>query len=264
MRTAILSVLLFITIDANAHVPFLKPNQFILLHDRVQIESSFTEFPFQPDFAMNSPRFSMIYPTGKEIVIAPVAKTRSAVYLEPEFPMNGTYRINSGVRKGPKYQAIETADGKLYFASDTLNRVGKRTSLQYYSSADTYLLKGQSTYTPRLLNQGVEIIPMSSPNGIKTNDKVQFRVYKNGKPVPNARIVLAYDNEYYERKRSEDLYDVENTRAGNLYADKDGVVTFIPKKAGLVLLFVTIHDKMNDGLWESYNSSLTLEVNLPL
>jgi uncharacterized GH25 family protein len=165
------------------------------------------------------------------------------------------------LRKGPKYKAIVTADGKLYFANDTLSKQGKKTSMQYYSSADTYLLKGQSNYTPRLLNEGAEIIPLSSPNNIKTNDKVQFRVYQNGKPVANARVVVAYDNEYYAKKRLQDLYDVENTRESNLYANKDGVFTFNPKKAGLVLLFVTIHNKIDDSLWESYNTSLSLEVN---
>ncbi len=61
----------------------------------------------------------------------------------------------------------------------------------------------------------------------------------------------------------EDLYDVENVRKSNLHANEEGICTFKPQKTGLALLFVTIHHKVNADLWESFNSSLTLEVNLP-
>jgi uncharacterized GH25 family protein len=128
----------------------------------------------------------------------------------------------------------------------------------------TYLAKGEADYNPKLLNKGVEIIPLSSPYTIRANDKANFRVYQNGKPVANARVVVAYDNEQYVKRRAANLYDVENKRENNIYADSDGVFAFIPKKAGLVLLFVTIHKKIDDSLWESHNASLTLEVNLPL
>lgn len=261
LRAILLSALIFIAFNSNAHVPFLKPNQFIVLHDRLQIEASFTEFPFQADFAMSSPCFSLIDPTGKQTTLVPTAKTRVAQYLEPKLNTDGTYRINAAARKGPKYRALETADGKLYFANDTLTQQGKMTSLQYYSGADTYLCKGLPNYKPQLLNKDLEIIPLSSPNAIKQNNEISFRVYQNGKPVANARVVVAYDGELYGPTRTADLYDVENTRANNLHANNDGIFTFRPEKKGLVLLFVTIHHKVDDSLWESYNSSLTLEVN---
>ncbi|MFV0290226.1 MAG: hypothetical protein ACK5IJ_04915, partial [Mangrovibacterium sp.] len=59
----------------HAHVPFLKPNQFTVLHNRLQIESSFTEFPFQADFTMSSPCFSLINANGKQTTLVPTAKT---------------------------------------------------------------------------------------------------------------------------------------------------------------------------------------------
>lgn len=263
LKTIGLSICITLAFNATAHVPFLKPNQFIVLHDRLQIESSFTEFPFQPDFAMGSPCFSVIDPYGKQTTILPVAKTGAAEYLTPALNDSGTYRINAGLRKGPKYKAIETADGKLYFASDIQKKQGHITSLQYYSSADTYLAKGVPNYKPYLLNEGVEIIPLTSPHAIKVGNGTTFRVYQNGSPVANARVVVVYDNEHYIRQRSEDLYDVENARESNIYADSDGIFNFKPTKAGLVLLFVTIHKKVDDSLWESYNTSLSLEVNLP-
>ncbi|MFV0522797.1 MAG: hypothetical protein ACK5MI_10315 [Mangrovibacterium sp.] len=61
-KSIALSVLIFSSLGSYAHVPFLKPNQFIVSNNRLQIESSFTEFPFQADFAMSSPCFSIIDP----------------------------------------------------------------------------------------------------------------------------------------------------------------------------------------------------------
>lgn len=263
-KTAGLLIISLITTSVNAHVPFLKPNQFNVHHDRLQIESSFTEFPFQADFAMEAPQFIMVSPEAVQTILTPSAKTKAALYLEPTLKQNGTYRIHAGLRKGPKYNAIETAEGKLYFADDMKNKTGKKTFLQYYSSADTYLSKGTPAYMAGILGSGVEIIPLTSPNQLYLNGSLTLRVYQDGKPVPDARIVVVYDNEHFEKHRIEDLYDVENVRKSNIIADKEGKFTFTPRKAGMVLLFVNIHRKINDSLWESYNNSLSLEVNLPV
>ncbi len=244
----------------SSHVPFLKPNQFTIQHGRFQVESSFTEEPFQADFAMNSPYFYLIDPAGKQSTVIPSGKTSAAVYLEPEITGTGTFRINAAQRKGPNYRGVETEEGKKYFSKDTLTVKGKKITLQYYSCADTYVCKGAPNYRPKPLNKGVEIIPFSSPNTMKPNESYQFQVYQDGEKVANARIVVAYDDEQYIREREADLYDVENVRENNIYADEDGVFTFTPQKAGLVLLFVTIHKQITDTHWESYNNSLTLEV----
>ncbi len=258
----IVTLLFFAAIIFSSHVPFLKPNQFIILHNRFHVESSFTEEPFQADFAMNSPFFYVIDPNGNQTTIVPEAKTNAAVYLEPKIEATGTYRINAAQRKGPKYRGIENEQGKKYFSKDTLTFKGKKITLQYFSSADTYVSKGNPNYIPKPLNKGVEIIPLSSPNNINPNKPTKFKVYQNGNPVPNARIVVAYDNEKYTKERIADLYDVEDIRENNIYADANGEFTFTPEKAGLVLLFVTIHKKLDDIQWESYNNSLTLEVRL--
>ncbi len=250
-----------IAISSNAHVPFLKPNQFLILHNRLVIESSFTEYPFQADFAMTSPHFWMINPNGSQTELTPIAKTKGAVYLEPDIVEDGTYRINTGIRKGPRYRGVETPGGKLYFSEDTLRFTGHKIELSYYNSADTYVLKGNPDYTPRPLNTGVEIIPLSSPHSLSLGGTLSFCVLNDGAPIENARIVVAYDDEHYLKRRHGNLYDVENERENNIYSNSDGIFTFSPRQAGLVLLFVTVHKKLNDSLWESYNSSLTLEVH---
>ena len=246
----------------SSHVPFLKPNQFIILHNRFQVESSFTEQPFQADFAMNSPFYYLIDPEGNQTTISPGAKTSAAVYLEPVINGEGTFRINAALRKGPNYRGVETADGRKYFSKDTLVVEGKKITLQYYSCADTYVCKGLANYTPKPLNKGVEIIPLSSPNAMKVNEPYRFKVLQDGKEVANARIVVEYDNDYYTKERAADLYDVENVRENNIHAGQDGVFSFVPEKTGLVLLFVTIHKQISDTHWESYNNSLTLEVRM--
>ncbi len=248
---------------AQAHVPFLKPNQFQVEHARLQVESAFTELPFQADFAMDSPHFALVQPDGSVQPLTPTAKTPAAVYLTPALTADGTYRITTGVRKGPLYKALETAEGKLYFADDMARHSGRPTRMQYFSRADAYLAKGQPRYTPRPLGQGVEIIPLASPHTLHAGGQLPLQVLKNGQPVPGARIVVAEDNEHYRQHRVEDLYDVENVRNSNLRADTQGKFSFRPRQAGLTLLFVTVHDKLPDGTWESHNAALTLETTLP-
>lgn len=248
---------------AQAHVPFLKPNQFDVLHGRLQVESTFTEFPFQADFALDSPDFSVVAPDGKAQPLTPTAKTRAAVYLEPAVAAEGTYRISTGVRKGPLYKAVETPEAKLYFAADMARVKGQPTSMQYYSRADVYIAKGQPHYTPRPAGQSVEIVPLAAPTQLTVGQPLALRVLKDGKPVPQARVVVVSDAEHFRQRRVEDLYDVENVRASNIVADAKGEFAYTPQQGGLVLLFVTIHDKLRPDFWESHNAALTLEANLP-
>jgi uncharacterized GH25 family protein len=254
---------LLVSLTAAAHVPFLKPNQFNVTHHRLTIESAFTEFPFQADFAMDSPNFTITTPQGEVTAIKPIAKTKAAVYLEPELKEEGTYRISTGQRVGPVYKAVETADKKLYFAADMKRVTGKPTTMNYYSYADTYIFKGQQKYQAKPFNKGLEIIPLASPNSLVLGGELSFQVLENGKPVPNARIIVVTDNEHFSKHRIEDLYDVENVRASNIHANAHGEFTFRPAKAGLNFLFTTVHHQLNENLWESQNASLTLEVNLP-
>lgn len=264
MKKFFLALIALITaLAAEAHVPFLKPNQFNVTHHRLTIESAFTEFPFQADFAMDSPNFTITSPNGEISAIKPVAKTKSAVYLEPELKEEGTYRISTGQRLGPVYKAVETPDKKLYFAADMKRVSGKPTTMNYYSYADTYIFKGHQKYKPVPLNKGLEIIPLISPNGVILGGELRLQVLEEGKPVPNARIIVVTDNEHFSKRRIEDLYDVENVRASNIHANAQGEFVFHPQKAGLNFLFVTVHHQLNEQLWESQNASLTLEVNLP-
>lgn len=255
--------LLGLSIAAEAHVPYLKPNLFEVTHQRLQIESAFTEMPFQADFAMDVPSFIMVGPDGATTSLTATTKTKAAVYLEPKIMDEGTYRISTGVRKGPLYKAIETKEGKLYFADDMKRFEGAKTSMQYFNSADTYLFKGVPNYRQTPLNEGIEIIPLSSPNELNIGDSLAFQVLDHGKPATNARVVVIYDNEHYQTHREGDFYDVENIRESNIYTNSDGRFTFTPHQAGLVLLFVTIHKKIDQTLWQSWNTSLTLEVILP-
>ena len=251
----------FMSISASAHVPFLKPNHFQVLHHRFVIESSYTEFPFQADFAMKVPAFTMVMPDGAITPISDYVETKGAVYLQPNITINGTYRFSTGVRKGPKYRGVKSSDGKLYFSQDTNRVEGKKIELQYFNSADVYVFKGETNYRPSPLNKGVEIVPFTSPNELSVGKELSFNVLNDGKPVKNARVVVAYDDEHYLFHRHGDLYDVENVRESNIHTDSEGKFTFKPKQAGLVLLFITIHKQINDTMYESYNTSLTLEVN---
>lgn len=263
LKTVIGLLGFFASTAIQAHVPFLKPSQFNIENDRLQIESTFTEFPFQPDFAMDSPNFSMTHPSGNIQPLQPSAKTRAAVYLEPVINATGTYRVSTGVRAGPTYKAVETADGKLYFADDKKHTKGTPVSMKYYSSADVYLVKGAPTYVPRPLGSGVEIIPLSSPNHLVAGKRMQLQVLHGGKPLAEARVITVYADEHYKQHRIEDLYDVENVRTSNIIADQAGRFSITPLQGGLMYLLVTLHQKTSLTEWESHNGALTLEVGLP-
>lgn len=254
---------LMMSVKGYSHVPFLKPNQFRVFHHRFHIESSFTEQPFQADFAMNVPVFTMIMPDGTNEGIYPTALTKAAAYLTPEITQEGTYRFSTGMRVGPLYNAIEGEKERLYFADEMKTAKGKRVTMQYYSNADVYVSNGKPNYKPTILGKGVEIIPMTSPNELFLSKDLKVQVLLDGKPAPKSRIVVVYDNEHYQFHRQGDLYDVDNIRKNNIYTDENGIATFTPDKAGLVMLFVTIHKRINPTRWESYNASLTLETQLP-
>ncbi|MDO4708745.1 MAG: DUF4198 domain-containing protein [Pseudomonadota bacterium] len=250
--------------SVQAHVPFLKPNQFNVLHPRLQVESAFTETPFQADFAMDSPHFALIAPDGSQQPLQAAAKTAAAVYLQPVLSVDGSYRITTGVRKGPLYRAVEAErNGKLYFADDIPRTPGKPAQMQYYSRADVYLAKGEPNYQMRASGEGIEILPLTSPNRLIVGGELRLQVLHQGKPVANARIVVGHDNEHYARHIKEDFYDVENTRPGHLHTDNAGMFTFRPEHGGLYFLFTTLHINTAPGQWDSHNAALTLEVMLP-
>lgn len=257
---SVAALALLTALSAHAHVPFLKPSQFNIDNPRLHVESAFTEYPFQADFAMDSPNFALTAPNGTVTPLKASARTKAAVYLEPMIGAAGTYRVSTGVRTGPLYKAIETPGGKLYFADDMKRVSGTPTSMQYYSSADVYLAKGEPAYSPRPRNSGVEIIPLSSPNRVTVGSPLQLRIVQDGQPSARARIIVVYDNEHYQKRRIEDLYDVENVRASNIIADEDGQFSITPAHGGLLYLFVTLHKRVQPGRWESHNAGLTLEV----
>lgn len=262
-RMATALALAVISASAAAHVPFLKPNQFEVEHPRLVVESAFTELPFQADYRMDSPHFVLIAPDGSQQPISASVHTRAASYLEPTLEAEGTWRLSTGMRKGPSYRGIETAQGKLYFSRDIPKHTGTPMRLHYQSRADVYLSKGDANYSPRPLNEGVEIIPQTAPTHLHLGEDLRLQVLREGRPVPNARVIVAYDNEHYRHVLHGDLYDVENIRENTLRTDTNGFVTFTPEHAGLAYLLVTIHDKIDAANWESRNAALTLEVQLP-
>ena len=88
------------------------------------------------------------------------------------------------------------------------------------------------------------------------------RLLQDGQPAPRARVIVAYDNEHYQKRRIEDLYDVENVRASNITADENGQFSITPTRGGLLYLFVTLHKRVQPDRWESHNAALTLEAAL--
>ncbi len=267
---AFLGCLSLLSTAAHAHVPFLKPNQFQVTHGRFQVESAFTEQPFQADFAMDSPNFTMLLPDGQTQALQPTAKTRAAVYLEPQLLGEGTYRISTGVRTGPLIKAV-AAQGKLYFAKEMASVVGQKNQVRYDSRADVYVSKGAASYHPQPVNIGLEIIPLSAPTALHSGARLKLQVLQNGKPQPGLRITVVQDGQQYRQAGEIDFYAKDPNQDANqdtsaqaqLLTDALGQAIFAPQQAGLYYFLVGQHEQISPELWQSHNAVLTLEVKLP-
>ncbi|GGZ37536.1 DUF4198 domain-containing protein [Asticcacaulis endophyticus] len=244
--------------SALAHSPYLRPNHFTpdKARKHVTVEASFAEGQIRPDVAMKSDAFNLTAPDGATTPLTPVATLKDAVLLEPALPVEGTYRISSGVRTGRVAKAT-IKDGKVVFGEGPASapKAGdKVVDVQSLTRADVYVTKGAPTTGAYAKPQtGVAIQPITAPNDAYAREAFVFAVLNSGKPVANEDIEIVRDGEIYEAQKSAPVH---------LKTGADGKVTFTPAKTGVYLIQVRVRSQSQTkvDLWLSETATLTLEV----
>jgi Domain of unknown function (DUF4198) len=255
------SPLFFIGLMASstlAHSPYLRPNHFTpdKARKHVTVEASFAEGQIRPDVAMKSDAFNLTAPDGANTPLTPAATLKDAVLLEPALPVEGTYRISSGVRTGRVAKAT-IKDGKVVFGEGPASapKAGdKVVDVQSLTRADVYVTKGAPTTGAYTKPQtGVAIQPVTAPNDAYAGEAFVFSVLNSGKPVAGEDIEIVRDGEIYEAQKTAPLH---------LKTGADGTARFTPSKTGVYLIQVRVRSQSPErtDLWLSETATLTLEV----
>ncbi len=244
--------------SALAHSPYLRPNHFTpdKARKHITVEASFAEGQIRPDVAMKSDAFNLTAPDGATTPLTPAATLKDAVLLEPALPVEGTYRISSGVRTGRVAKAT-IKDGKVVFGEGPASapKPGETiVDVQSLTRADVYVTKGAPTTGAYAKPQtGVAIQPVTAPNDAYAGEAFVFSVLNSGKPVAGEDIEIVRDGEIYEAQKTAPLH---------LKTGADGTARFTPSKTGVYLIQVRVRSQSPEraDLWLSETATLTLEV----
>lgn len=248
---------LLLGVGAQAHSPYLKPNQFAADAQRkhITVEASFAEGDLRPDVAMKSDAFHLIGPDGKKLPLVPAAVLKDATYLEvPLAAGEGTYLVSSGVRKGRLAKGV-LRGGKVHFAErkEDAQPGDQPIEVQSLTRADVYVTRGKPGAPVDFDTEGVEIQPVTKPYDLYAGETVTVRVRENRKPLAGETLTVIADGQNYARQKQAEQ-DFSTNAAGE--------VSFKPKTAGLYLLQVRVRRASpdNPALWLSNTATLTLEV----
>lgn len=247
---------LLLSVGAQAHSPYLKPNTFNAAEQRkhVTVEASFAEGDLRPDVAMKSDSFHLIGPDGKKQALVPAALLKDASYLEvPLAAGSGTYLVSSGVRKGRIAKAV-LRQGKVHFLERKDDELPGDTPIEVQSvtRADVYVSRGRPSPVD-YDTEGLEIYPVTKPYDLYAGENVTVRVRENRKPLAGETLTLIADGQHYVSHKQGEL-DFKTNAAGE--------VSFKPPVAGVYLLQVRVRRPSPDtsGLWLSNTATLTVEV----
>lgn len=247
---------LLLSMGAQAHSPYLKPNTFNAEEQRrhVTVEASFAEGDLRPDMAMKSEAFHLIGPDGRKLSLAPTAVLKDASYLEvPLGAGTGTYLVSSGMRKGRLAKAV-LRQGKVHFSERKEDEQpgDMPIEVQSVTRADVYVSRGRPSAVD-YDTEGVEIYPVTKPYDLYAGETVTVRVRENRKPLAGETLTLIADGQNYASSK----------QAGQDFStDAAGEVSFKPKTAGIYLLQVRVRRPSpgNPALWLSNTATLTVEV----
>lgn len=247
---------LLLAAAAQAHSPYLKPNDFNPAAQRrhVTVEASFAEGDLRPDVAMKSDAFQVTGPDGRRQPLTPAAVLKDASYLEvPLAAGEGTYLVSSGVRKGRLAPAV-LRQGQVHFVEGKQERQPGDVPIEVQSltRADVYVTRGKPS--DGLFDaEGVGIYPLSKPYALYAGEPVTVRVRDHQQALAGQTLTVITDGQAYARHKQPER---------ELRTDAAGDVSFTPQTAGLYLLQVRVRRPSPDNaaLWLSHTATLTLEV----
>ncbi|AEG48206.1 Nickel transport complex protein, NikM subunit, transmembrane [Sphingobium chlorophenolicum L-1] len=240
---------------AQAHMPYVLPTLFDLgKGDHVTVQSAFAEDAFLPEVAMRDAPFHLVGPDGAQLPTGPVTHLRDLSVFEAAVPADGTYRITSGQRAGRKGKMFKVgSEWKMRGEGGEPPANAEQVDVQSMTLADAYVTRGQpSNAALKPLGKGLEIQPITHPNGIVAGSGAGFALLFDGKPLANADITLF---------RSAGLYDGRKVVA-QVKSDADGRFSLKPDDAGTYLILVRHRGAAPAGSetpYRSYTYTLTFD-----
>lgn len=209
---------------AAAHEPYLLPNLFdATKRDHVTVEASFTEELFTPDIVMKSDDWQVIGPDGAKTALTP-AYFKDLAILEVPTPLDGAYRISTGLRTGRVARAAQVKGEWVFLEAGKPAPEGATpVDMQSITVAETYVTRGKpsdAALKPR--GTGLEIHAITHPASIAAGQDAVFELLIDGKPLAGQQVELAAGDKRYGAPA------LTTARS-----DADGRFTFKPPKVGV-------------------------------
>lgn len=238
MQTFLLRALVaassLVMLSAHAHTPFLLPNSFdVQPKEMIGVDAGFTEKFFVSDVAFGETAFSIITPEGARIAFSDIHQFKQRTVAEQKLPdEKGTYRLSTGPRLGAVFRTWER-NGKVESARDPKQVVPADAKLlshyQSLSVSEAYVTAGKpSTKALAPLGKGLEIVAITHPSDLFVNEKFDFLVQYDGKPLANQKVSVY--------RSPMDL--ASQSTVQQLATDADGKVALPLTKSGLYLALV--------------------------
>ncbi|MGB9108645.1 MAG: DUF4198 domain-containing protein [Telluria sp.] len=180
---------------AQAHRPWMLPTSTFIESDReawVTIDGAVSEGLFDVDhMPLRMDGLTVTDPDGvtSPAPAATVGKFRSSVDLR--LPKNGTYRITlAAVNVMGSYKL----NGEMKRFRATEQTVAKEIPAGATEVKTTVMVQRQDTFVTankpstgalKPVGTGLELVPVTHPNELRTGEKATFRFQLDGKPLPN-------------------------------------------------------------------------------
>lgn len=197
-RTLLAAVLAVLAMPAAAHTPYFAPATFqVQPGATITLDASFSEAFFVPEAAFDDSHFMITGPDGRQFAPERVVPLNTRVVVEHALPKDakGTYRFSTGERLGAVFRTWEI-DGRKVSSRDAAEPVpaGAKVISNFQSRirAETYLTVGAPDRGAlRPYGNGLELVPITHPDDLYSNEPVEFELRFDGKPLTDAPVQIS-------------------------------------------------------------------------
>ncbi|MGD9981799.1 MAG: DUF4198 domain-containing protein [Hyphomonadaceae bacterium] len=177
---------------ASAYTSYLKPEQFWVTENEVQVEGSYATQFFTPAIALGD-NLTVLNPAGERVSADRIAvNATGATELDADLARGGTYRISTGEVAGAVGTLVaENGQWRGLAAGEAAPAGAETTTIQVISVADTYVTRG--TVSRAAVDQPIgrlAIRPITHPNQVLSSQGFEVELLFDGAPLANSAIVL--------------------------------------------------------------------------
>ncbi|MGV7207204.1 DUF4198 domain-containing protein [Oxalobacteraceae bacterium A2-2] len=233
-RICLFAATCLVMLSARAHTPFLLPSSFdVQPKEVISVDAGFTEKFFVSDVAFGETAFTIVTPEGERIAFGDIRQFKQRTVAEQQLPdQKGTYRLSTGPRLGAVFRTWEYK-GKTETARDPQQVMPAGAKLlshyQSLSVSEAYVTAGKpSAKALAPTGKGLEIVPVTHPSDLFVNEKFDFIVQYDGKPLASQKVSVY--------RSPMDL--ASQSTVQQLSTDADGKVALPLAKAGIYLALV--------------------------